>query len=116
MECAVMEPLSKVRVIRKTDHNINVKRVLQIVDTVCQYYDLKKEKIFHRFKSREIAEKKHMIFWLIRKHTNLKLDCIGDMFGIDHSSISNGSKNFKRLLELDNSYETAVKDIEAQIL
>jgi chromosomal replication initiation ATPase DnaA len=111
-----MEPLAKVQVIRKTYHNINEERILQIVDTVCQYYGLTRESIFHRFKSRDVSEKKHMIFWLIRKHTNISLEYVANILGTDHATISNGSKNFKRLLKLDNNLETVVKNIEAQIL
>jgi chromosomal replication initiation ATPase DnaA len=112
MELVIMEPLARVKVVRKNEEVT----VRAIIEQVAKYYNLTKGEIFHRYKPRIVAEKKHMIFWLIYKHTSMKLEHIAHLLGIEHSVISKGSKNFERLLEIDNDYQTAVREIEAYLL
>jgi chromosomal replication initiation ATPase DnaA len=102
--------------VRRVNRRSEEQKALDIIDMVASYYQVDKSLFYKRFKPRYISERKHMILWLLRKHTKLNVVQIGKLLGIHYSIVSTGSRNFLNLMDIDSNYKKEVREIEAQIL
>ena len=58
-----------------------------ILDVVCKYYNLKKEELLARKRTKEIAEARQIAMFLIAEFINMPLASIGSIFGTDHATV-----------------------------
>ena len=58
-----------------------------ILDVVCKYYNLKKEELLARKRTKEIAEARQIAMFLIAEFINMPLASIGSIFGKDHATV-----------------------------
>ena len=58
-----------------------------ILDVVCKYYNLKKEELLARKRTKEIAEARQIAMFLIAEFINMPLASLGSIFGKDHATV-----------------------------
>ena len=68
----------------ETEETVNADNV---VDIVCKYYNIKKEELLARKRTKEIAEARQIAMYLIAEFINMPLASIGAIFGKDHATV-----------------------------
>ncbi len=59
----------------------------RIIDCVCKFYNLKKEELLARKRTKEIAQARQIAMYLMTELLSMPLDAIGSIFGKDHSTV-----------------------------
>ena len=58
-----------------------------IIDVVCKYYNIKKEELTARKRTKEIAEARQIAMFLITEFISMPLASVGSIFGKDHATV-----------------------------
>ncbi|MBQ7452840.1 MAG: chromosomal replication initiator protein DnaA [Clostridia bacterium] len=58
-----------------------------IIDIVCKYYNLKKDELLARKRTKEVAEARQIAMFLITEFINMPLASVGAIFGKDHATV-----------------------------
>lgn len=85
-----------------------------IIETACKTFDMPLEVMQKRTRVRTIAEKRHVLINLLCNYTQLKLEQIGAIFGVDHSVVIYSRKNAsdegcKQIAALRHTVEEKIK-------
>lgn len=59
----------------------------RIIDCVCKFYNLKKEELLARKRTKDIAQARQIAMFLMTELLSMPLDAIGSIFGKDHSTV-----------------------------
>lgn len=59
----------------------------RIIECVCKFYNLKKEELLARKRTKEIAQARQIAMFLMTELLSMPLDAIGSIFGKDHSTV-----------------------------
>ena len=57
------------------------------IECVCKFYNLKKEELLARKRTKEIAQARQIAMFLMTELLSMPLDAIGSIFGKDHSTV-----------------------------
>lgn len=84
-----------------------------IKDAVCNYYNIKPEKLVMRSRKREIIVARQVAMYLSKKHTSTALASIGSLLGrYDHATVLYACKTIEGQLQVDKELQKAVNEIE----
>lgn len=84
-----------------------------IKDAVCNYYNIKPEKLVMRSRKREIVVARQVAMYLSKKHTSTALASIGSLLGrYDHATVLYACKTIEGQLQVDKELQKAVNEIE----
>lgn len=87
-----------------------------IKDAVCNYYNIKPEKLVMRSRKREIVVARQVAMYLSKKHTSTALASIGSLLGrYDHATVLYACKTIEGQLQVDKELQKAVNEIEQMI-
>lgn len=89
--------------------------VEKIFSAVYKKYNIPKEEIVGKKRSKEIAFSRHVSIYLIRKITEMSLPNIGKIFERDHSTIMSSIDIIEKKLHTDSMFENELADIEKDI-
>lgn len=95
-------------------NNINVstkKRLTidKIINTVCLYYRIDREKLLENSRQREIVEKRQIAMYLCRLLTVYPSSTIGvNLGGKNHATVLHAVKNIRNLIKTDKKIEYEV--------
>ena len=85
----------------------------KIKNVVADYYGLTRQQIISKSRTSNIANARHIAIYLCRKHLDLPFTKIGEGFGKrDHSTIMSSYDKVSKLLQTNESYQLAIKEIE----
>ena len=59
----------------------------KIIDVVCKFYNLKKEELLARKRTKEVAQARQVAMFLITELLSMPLAAIGNIFGKDHATV-----------------------------
>ncbi|MCL4211604.1 MAG: chromosomal replication initiator protein DnaA [Phycisphaerales bacterium] len=77
--------------------------VQEIIEQVCEYYDVKLADLLSKRKYKSIAEPRQICMWLARTLTRYSLEEIGGYFGgRDHTTVLHAIKAIERKREMDD--------------
>ena len=100
----------------KSDNNSNNNSELScksIIRSVCDYYNLTKQQLISKGRTKKIAVPRHIAIYLIRKHLDLPYSKIGEEIGKrDHSTIMNSCFFIEKNLKNDELLKKAINEIE----
>lgn len=83
-----------------------------IKDCVCGYYNLSKEDLHSRKRTREIAQARQIAMFLGKQMTKLPLKSIGAAIGgKNHATVVHACKTISNLMETDRIFRQQVEDI-----
>ena len=98
-----------------SSYNLNIEQ--KIIDQVCLYFNINREKIMSKRQFRKTTEPRQMAMTLISYNSSLSLKDIGDLFGGRHHTTVVHSKNVvNNLIETDSKFKRAYKHLEKIIL
>lgn len=63
----------------------------QIIETVCKLSGVRRDSIIGYCRAKSVSRARMAIFALLRRHTDMSLDEIGELMDRDHSTVSHGS-------------------------
>jgi len=88
----------------------------RIIKTACEALNLKREDVLGKVRKTELATARHIIFSLARQHTRLHLVQIGQPFGVDHSSVINGSERCNEKKDIYADYREKYNAVKFALL
>lgn len=90
--------------------------VTVIKKAVCDYYNITKQQLDSKIRTKKIAIPRQVAMYLVRKHLDLPYKEIGEKFGKrDHSTVINACERVEKNIRKDDFYKKAVEDIETLI-
>jgi len=98
-----------------TNNNQNL-TVDKIMDTVCNYYNVKKVDLVGKKKNKEIVDPRQICIYLITELLDVPLMTIGNAFGgRDHTTIMHARDKITQNIKTDKALKTNIEDIIAMI-
>lgn len=99
--------------VRCSQKDINIEL---IQETVCGYFNMSREDLHSRKRTRDIAQARQVAMYLAKKMTKLPLKCIGqNIGGKDHATVVHACKTISNLMETDRAFRQQVEDIIRKI-
>ena len=87
-----------------------------IIKTVCKHYDLETSAIHTKSRKREVVQARQIAMYLAKNYTDLSTSKIGKFIGNkDHATVLHACKTVKGQLEVDKSFHSEVKQLEASL-
>ena len=87
-----------------------------IVDAVSEYYDIPKEELLGKKRSREISYPRQVAMWLCREMTDMSLPKIGEHFGgRDHTTVIFAYDKIAEELKNNPATRSAILDVKKRI-
>ena len=88
----------------------------KILNTVAEYYNITPQAITGKERSGQIVLARHIAMYLIRKHLDVPLKKIGDLFGgKDHTTVMSGITKVDNELKTDKQLQAAINELEKKI-
>jgi len=88
----------------------------KILDTVCNFYDIEKEKIFSSSRKKEFSHPRHVAMYLLREELNKSYPAIGEFFrGRDHTTAIYAFKKISKKAEKENQLSEEINLIRQRI-
>ena len=88
----------------------------KIVNVVADYYNLTPSQITGKDRNGQIVLARHIAMYLIRKHLDVPLKKIGEMFGgKDHTTVMNALTKVDKELKTNIQLQDAINDLEKRI-
>jgi chromosomal replication initiator protein len=84
----------------------------KIIETVCEHFKLTFKDLQSRSRVREFVYARHIIFYLIRKHTKMSLKSSGEMFGRDHTTVIHSVETLNNLMYTEYDVRSEVERLE----
>lgn len=86
-----------------------------IVDGVCKFYNIKKEELLARKRTKEIANARQVAMYLISDMLSMPLEAIGNIFGKDHATVVYAKRKVSEDMKKDKKFTTEVNDIKKMV-
>ncbi len=91
--------------------------VQKIQDTVCDFFNIKKDLIHTPSRKREIVQARQVTMFFIKKHTELSLSQIGSQVGgRNHATVLHACNTVKDLTEVDKGFRSDIEEIERLLI
>ena len=88
----------------------------KIINVVADYYNLTPSQITGKVRTGQISLARHISMYLIRKHLDVPLKKIGEMFGgKDHTTVMSGISKVDKELKTNKQLQDAIADLEKKI-
>ena len=88
----------------------------KIINVVADYYNISPSDITGKVRTGQIALARHISMYLIRKHLDVPLKKIGDMFGgKDHTTVMSGISKVDKELKTNKQLQEAIEELEAKL-
>ena len=88
----------------------------KIINVVADYYNLTPSMLTSKTRTGQIALARHIAMYLIRKHLDVPLKKIGDVFGgKDHTTVMSGIEKVEKGLKTDQQLKKAIEELEQRI-
>ncbi|MBQ1477120.1 MAG: chromosomal replication initiator protein DnaA, partial [Erysipelotrichaceae bacterium] len=96
--------------------NKNELSIITIRKAVCDYYNLTKQQIISKNRTKNIANARNIAMYLCRKLLDAPYKEIGNEFGKkDHTTVISSCRRVEQLIKTDPRYLKAINEIEARI-
>lgn len=88
----------------------------KIINVVADYYNISPSDITGKVRTGQIALARHISMYLIRKHLDVPLKKIGDMFGgKDHTTVMSGISKVDKELKTNKQLQEAIDELESKL-
>lgn len=88
----------------------------KIINTVADYYNLTPSDITGKVRTGQISLARHISMYLIRKHLDVSLKKVGEMFGgKDHTTVMNGIAKVDKELKTNKQLQEAISALEENL-
>lgn len=83
----------------------------RILDSVCKYYNIPKEELLARKRTKEIAMARQVAMYLISDMLEMPLQAVGNIFGKDHATVIYAKTKVTEDMTKDKQFATEINDI-----
>lgn len=83
----------------------------RIIDSVCKFYNIKKEELLARKRTKEIAQARQVAMYLIFDMLDMPLAAVGNIFGKDHATVIYAKTKVTEDMAKDKKFATEINDI-----
>ena len=87
----------------------------KIIDIVCKFYNIKKEDVLARKRTKNIAEARQIAMFLITEYINMPLESVGNIFGKDHATVIYAKNKVADDIKNSKKLEVQINDIKHMI-
>lgn len=88
----------------------------KIISVVADYYNISPSDITGKVRTGQIALARHIAMYLIRKHLDIPLKKIGEMFGgKDHTTVMSGISKVDKELKTNKQLQEAIEELEGKL-
>lgn len=84
----------------------------KIIDHVCGVFQVKKEELLGKSRSRHISDIRCIAIYLVRKLTGMTVKPMGIIFNRDHSVITYSVQKFEELIQCDQSFKAMFSKVK----
>ncbi len=107
---------AKIALKDKMDNERSEINIDKIFNAVIQYYNVSKEELIGKKRTKEIAEARMICVYLITEMLTMPLMAIGSYFGgRDHTTIMHSRDKISNQLKIDLKLKTQIKDLKALV-
>lgn len=100
-----------------SNHSKDKLEVKDVISVVCNYYNLTKNQLLGKNRTKNVATARHIAMYLCRKHLDVSYLKIGEAFGgKDHSTVLSACEKIESLVKSDSIYQKIINDIETSLL
>lgn len=87
----------------------------KIIDIVCKFYNVKKEELLARKRTKNIAEARQIAMYLITEFLNIPLESVGNIFGKDHATVIYAKNKIADDIKKSKKLEIQINDLKQMI-
>lgn len=87
----------------------------KIIETVCKFFNVKKEDLLARKRTKNIAEARQVAMYLITEMINIPLEAVGNIFGKDHSTVIYAKNKVADDMAKSKKLEIQINDIRKMV-
>lgn len=87
----------------------------KIIDIVCKFYNVKKEELLARKRTKQIAEARQIAMYLITEFINIPLEAVGNIFGKDHSTVLYAKNKVQDDIKKSKKLDVEINDLKQMI-
>lgn len=87
----------------------------KIIDIVCKFYNVKKEELLARKRTKNIAEARQIAMYLITEFLNIPLESVGNIFGKDHATVIYAKNKIADDMKKSKKLEVEINDLKQMI-
>lgn len=87
----------------------------KVVDTVCKFYNIKKEDLLGKKRTKEIAETRQVAMYLMTELLNLPLEAIGNVFGKHYATVIYARNKMQEDMKKSKKLEVQINDLKQMI-
>lgn len=96
-------------------HNEETIDATKIIDIVCKFYNVKKEELLARKRTKTIAEARQIAMYLITEFMSLPLEAVGNIFGKDHATVIYAKNKISDDMKKSKRLEVQINDLKQMI-
>ena len=96
----------------ETEETVNADNIVEIVS---KYYNLKKEDLTARKRTKEVAEARQIAMYLIAEFINMPLASIGAIFGKDHATVIYAKNKVSEDMKTNPKLSVQINDMKQMI-
>lgn len=90
---------------------------IKVMGVVCIELELNPSDLIGKTRDRTVMEGRHLVFYLLTKHTQLTLKSIGrSMGGRDHTTVIHGRHSIMDRIDTEPEFKQLVESIEQKII
>lgn len=86
-----------------------------ILDSVCKFYNIKKEELLARKRTKEIAQARQVAMYLISDMLSMPLAAIGNIFGKDHATVIYAKSKISEDMQKNKKFATEINDLKQMV-
>ena len=86
-----------------------------ILDCVCKFYNIKKEELLARKRTKEIALARQVAMYLISDMLSMPLASIGNIFGKDHATVIYAKSKISEDMKKDKKFAIEISDLKQMV-
>jgi chromosomal replication initiator protein len=101
----------------KEDYSAIMQRqtIDKIIKATTRHYGETFVELLKRDRRRNKVTCRHVICFLLRKHTTLSQQAVGDIFGVDHTTVVHSVKQVKNFMRFEEVFRKDLETIESNI-
>lgn len=97
---------------KQDDETVDATRIIEVV---CKFFNIKKEDMLARKRTKNIAEARQIAMYLITEMINIPLEAVGNIFGKDHSTVIYAKNKVLEDMAKSKKLEVQINDIRQMI-
>ena len=87
----------------------------RIIDSVCKFYNLKKDELLAKKRTKEIAQCRQIAMYLISEMLSMPLEAVGNIFGKNHATVIYAKSKITEDMAKNKKFATEINDIRQMV-